>query len=59
MLYLPLDFKNNLTVGALVDSRAYVSATAQNDFDTIKHKTRNNILKIADPAIFQTPVAKR
>ena len=28
MLYVPLDFENNLTVDALVDSRAFVSAIA-------------------------------
>ena len=28
MLYVPLDFENNLTVDALVDSGAFVSATA-------------------------------
>ena len=26
MLYVPLDFENNLTVDALVDSKAFVSA---------------------------------
>ena len=34
MLYLPLDFENNLGVDALVDSGAYVSVIAQNDLDT-------------------------
>ena len=28
MLYMPLDFDNNLTADALLDSRAYVSAIA-------------------------------
>ena len=36
MLYVPLDFENNLTMDALPDSRAYVSAIAQNDLDTKK-----------------------
>ena len=36
MLYVPLDFEKILTVDASVDSKAYVSATAQNDFDTKK-----------------------
>ena len=36
MLYMPLDFANNLTVDALVDSRAFVSAMAQDDLDTKK-----------------------
>ena len=31
ILNVPLDFENNLKVGALVDSRAYVSAIARND----------------------------
>ena len=33
MLYVPLDFKNGLTVDALVDSGAYVSAIAQKELD--------------------------
>ena len=36
MLYVPLDFENNLTVDALVDSGAFVSAIAQDDLETIK-----------------------
>ena len=35
MLYVPLDFDINLTVYAMVDSKAYVSAICQNDLDTI------------------------
>ena len=38
MLYVSLDFENNLTVDALVDSRAFVSAIAQDDLETIKQK---------------------
>ena len=38
MLYLPLGFENNLTVAALVDSGAFVSAIAQDDLETIKQK---------------------
>ena len=53
MLYVPVDFENNLTVDALVDSRTFVSAIAQDDLDTIKQKAPNNILKIDDPPIFQ------
>ena len=53
MLYVPLDFENNLTVDALVDSRAFVSAIAQNDLETIKQKAPNNLLKIDDPPNFQ------
>ena len=57
MLYVPLDFENNLTVDALVDSGAFVSAIAQNDMDTIKQKAPNNILKIDDSPNFQIQVA--
>ena len=56
-LYVPLDFENNLTVDALVDSRAFVSAFAQDDMDTNKQKASNNILKTADPPNFQIQVA--
>ena len=57
MLCVPLDFENNLTVDALVDSGAFVSAIAQNDLETIKQKAPNNILKIDDPPNFQIQVA--
>ena len=57
MLYVPLDFKNNLKVDALVDSEAFVSATAQDDLDTIKQKAPNNIFKIDEPPNFQIQVA--
>ena len=56
MLYVPLDFENSLTVDALVDSRTFVSAIAQDDLETIKQKAPNNILKIDDPPIFQIQV---
>ena len=57
MLYLPLDFEDNITVDALVDAGAFISAIAQDDFDTIKQKAPNNILKIDDPPNFQIQVA--
>ena len=57
MLYVPLDFENNLTVDARVYSGAFVSAIAQDDLETIKQKAPNNILKIDDPPNFQTQVA--
>ena len=57
MLYVPLDFQNNLTVDAPVDSGAFVSAIAQDDLETIKQKAPNNILKIDDPPNFQIQVA--
>ena len=53
MLYVPLNFENNLTVDALVDSGAFVSAINQNDLDTIKEKAPNNIPKIDDPLLFR------
>ena len=52
MLLVPLDFEKNLTVDALVDSGAFVSAIAQNDLDTIKEKAPNNIPKFDDPPNF-------
>ena len=57
MLYVPLDFENNLTTDALLDSRAFVSAIAQDDLETIKQKAPNNILKIDDPPNSQIHVA--
>ena len=57
ILYMPLDFENNLTLDALVDSGAFVSAIAQTDLDTIKKKAPNNILKSDDPPNFQIQVA--
>ena len=57
LLYVPLDFENNLTVDALVDSGAFVSAIAQIDLDTIKGNAPNNILKIDDSPIFHIQVA--
>ena len=57
MHYVPLDFENNLTVDALVDSGAFVSATAQDDLETIKQKAPNNILKTDNPPNFQIQVA--
>ena len=57
MLYVPLDFEKNLTVDALVDSGAFVSAIAQKEFDTIKEKAPNNFLKVDDLPNFQIQVA--
>ena len=57
MLYVPLDFKNNLTIDALVDSGAFLSAIAQDDLGTIKQKAPKNILKIDNPPNFQIQVA--
>ena len=57
MLYVPLDFENNLTVEALLDSGAFVSAIAQNDLDTIKEEVLISILKNDDSTNFQIQVA--
>ena len=57
MLFVPLDFENNLTIDTPVNPGAFVSAIAQDDLDTIKQKTPKNILKIDDPPNFQTQVA--
>ena len=57
MLYVPLDFENNITVDALVDSRGIVTAIAQDDLETIKQKAPNNFLKIDDQPNFQIQVA--
>ena len=57
MLYVPLVFKNGLTIDALVDSGAYVSAIAQKELDRIKQQAPSTILKIDDPPNFQFQVA--
>ena len=57
MLYVPLDFENGLTIDALVDSGAYISAIAQKELDRIKQQSLSNILKIDDPPNFQIQVA--
>ena len=57
MLYVPLDFANGLTIDALVDSGAYVSAIAQKELDRIKQQSPSNILKIDDPPNFEIKVA--
>ena len=56
-LYVPLDFENGLTIDALVDSGAYVSAIAQKKLSRIKQQSPSNILKIDDPPNFQIQVA--
>ena len=57
MLYVPLDFANGLTIDALVDSGAYVSAIAQTELDRIQQQAPSNILKVDDPPNFQIQVA--
>ena len=56
-LYVPLDFKNGLSIDALVDLGAYVSEIAQNELDRIKQQPPSNILKIDDPPNFQIQIA--
>ena len=57
MLYILLDLQNDLTIGALVDSRDYVSARAQTQMGRIRQQTRNIILKVDDPPFLQIRVA--
>ena len=57
MLYVPLDFENSLTIDALVDSGAYVSAIAQKELDRVKQQAPSNIIKIDEPPNFQIQVA--
>ena len=56
MLYVPLDFENNVTVDGLVDLGAFVSANVQHDMDTIKQKAPKNGLKIDFPPDFEIQV---
>ena len=57
MLYVPLDFENGLTIDALVDSGACVSAIIQKELDRTKQQVPSNILKIDDPPNFQIQLA--
>ena len=57
MLYVHLDFENNLTKDALIHSGAYFSAIASKDLDTKKQKAPKNIFKIDDLPNFQIQVA--
>ena len=56
-LHVPLVFENNITVDALVDSGANVSAIAENDLDTKKQKVSEKVLKVDDPPNFRIQVA--
>ena len=58
MLFVSLDFENGLTIDALVDSVAYVSAITQKELDRIKQQAPSKILKIDEPPNFQIQVAK-
>ena len=57
MLYVPLDFQNDLTIDSLVDSGAYVGAIAQKELDRNKQQAPSKILKIEEPPNFQIQVA--
>ena len=57
MLNVPVDFENGLTIDALVDSGAYVSAIAQKELDRIKQQVPSNILKVDEPPSFQIQAA--
>ena len=57
MLYVPIDFSNGVTIDALVDSGAYVSAIPEDEMERIKTYSRGNILKMGDPPAFQIQVA--
>ena len=59
MLYVPLDFEIGLTIDALVDSGAYVSAITQTELDRIKQHAPSNILKIDDLPNFQIQVGSK
>ena len=52
-----MDIENVLTIDAVVDSGAYVSAIAPSELSRIKQKAPANILKIHDPPSFQIQVA--
>ena len=53
MLHLPLDFEGGLTINDLVDSRANVSAIAQNDMDTVKQQAPPLSSKSTLPPFFK------
>ena len=48
--YVPPDI--NLTIDALVDTKFYASASAQDELLTIKQKAPNKTFKIDDPPNF-------
>ena len=56
-LYVPLDFEKNLTVNALVDSRAYISAIIHNELETLKQTAPIKFLKLDNLPNFQIQVA--
>ena len=52
MLYVPLDFENNLTIDTFVDSSTKFSSIAQGELNLIKQEAPNIIFKIDDPSNF-------
>ena len=57
ILHVLLNFENGLTIDALFDSGAYVSAIAQKQLDRIKQQATSESLKVDDPPTFQVQVA--
>ena len=57
-LFVPLYFENGLTTFAPVESRAYVSAIAQNGLGRTKQQAAADIYKIHAPLISQFQIAK-
>ena len=57
MPYVPLDFENGLTILALLDSGAYVSAITKKLLDRIEQQAPPNIIKIDEPPNFQIQVS--
>ena len=56
-MYVPLNFENDLTIDAHVDSRAFASALAQSEMDRIKQQASASIFEVDDPPKFQIQVA--
>ena len=56
MLYVPLEFENGLTIHALVDSRAFVSASAETELVRIERQAPANNFKNDDRPNFQIQV---
>ena len=52
MLQLPLDFKNGLTIDALVDSTAYAKEMVKNEADRINQQAPGMNFKVNKPSYF-------
>ena len=55
---MPLDFKDCLTVDALVDTGAYVRTVDQNEVDRFKQHAPAIIFQIDNPPKFDIQVAR-